>query len=276
MIKNDFIDVILQPIFIEGSKGRFFCLFAPPQNEQMNTFLFLPSFAEEMNRCRVMVAMQARMLVAQGHGCLLMDYYGTGDSEGDFSESTWEQWQEDALSACRWLSNQSQNRIILWGVRLGVLLAAELANQEPQLFSRLLFWQPVLDAQSFLTQFFRIRVAMLMDRGEPKETTQQMRQQLQLGNNLEIAGYTINPRLVNTLDSIKLSLLKDTTIPIDWFEVIMDADGDLAPASQKLINDWRQRGISVQTHCYQGPAFWQLHERELTPELLEKTTALYI
>jgi exosortase A-associated hydrolase 2 len=276
MINNTYIDVVLQPFFIEGSKGRLFCLFSPPKNEQMNTFIFLPSFAEEMNRCRVMVAMQARMLVAQGHGCLLLDYYGTGDSEGDFSDTTWEQWQSDALAACQWIINQNQNRIVLWGVRLGALMAVELANQQPELFSRLLFWQPVLDAQSFLTQFFRIRVAMLMDRGEPKETTQQMRAQLQQGNNLEIAGYSINPKLVETLDSKKISSLKDTKIPIDWFEVIMDADGDISPAGQKVINDWRQRSISVRPHCYQGPAFWQLHERELTPDLLEKTTALFI
>ncbi len=276
MSDDAFLDVPLQPLFITGTKGRLFCLYTPAKDIHREVFLFLPSFAEEMNRCRVMVAMQARLLGAQGYGCLLLDYHGTGDSDGDFADTAWEQWRDDALTAYHWLASQGYEHVVLWGVRVGALLAAELASQERQYFSRLILWQPVLDGQAFLTQFFRIRLAMLMDRGEQKETTQQMRQQLQQGHNIEVAGYTITPEIAIALDTKKISVYQDIEIPMDWFEVVMDGEGAFSLASQKIIAAWRQRGITVNTYSYQGPAFWQLHERELTPELLEKTTTLFL
>lgn len=276
MSSDAFLEFPLQPLFITGTRGRLFCLFAPAESVRREVFLFLPSFAEEMNRCRVMAAMQARSLAARGFGCLLLDYHGTGDSDGDFADATWEQWKNDALTAYHWLVSQGYEQVVLWGVRVGALLAAELAHQERQYFSRIILWQPVLDGQTFLTQFFRIRLAMLMDRGEPKETTQQMRQQLRQGINLEVAGYIITPEFAEALDAKKLSAYQKIEVPVHWFEAVIDADTGFSLSSQKLITAWQQCGTKVDTYTYQGPAFWQLHERELTPELLKKTTALFL
>lgn len=271
----DHLDIVLQPIFLNGKRGRQFSLYVPPKNKE-KVFLCLPSFAEEMNRCRVMVAMQARLLAGKGYGCLLLDYYGTGDSEGDFSDTSWASWHQDVLTTIEWLSEQGHNDVVLWGVRTGALLAAEIATESIPGISSLLFWQPVLNGEQFLTQFFRIRLAMLMDRGEPKESTQQMRANLHSGNNLEVAGYEITRELVEELDKKRLSSYQDIAVPINWFELVLGDDEDLSLASQKAIDSWRQNDIKVVTHKYQGPAFWQLHERELTPELLAKTTALFL
>ncbi len=275
MSAEPYLDIAFNPHYLQGSQGRLFCLSNLPDNKQAPILLFLPSFAEELNRCRVMVAMQARRFVEKGYGCLLLDYYGTGDSEGDFSETSWEQWRDDVMTAYIWLTEQGYRHVILWGLRVGALLAAELAQESPQRFKHLLLWQPVLDGQTVLTQFFRIRVAMLMDRGEPKETTRQMRERLQQGSNLEIAGYVITPRLAQALDSKKLPDFSLPGIQVDWFEATMDGMENLTLISQKVIEDLRSQGALITPYLYQGPAFWQLHERELTPDLLEKTTALF-
>jgi exosortase A-associated hydrolase 2 len=272
----DYLSIPLEPFFIEGTQGKLFCLFAPPKNQQAQVLVFLPSFGEELNRCRVMVAMQARMLAAQGVGCLMLDYYGTGDSAGDFSETRWEQWQADADAACDWLNSKGYQNLGLWGVRVGAMLAAELAAITPERFNRLVLWQPVLDGKTFLTQFLRVRLAMLMDRGEPKETTQQMRDSLKQGNNLEVAGYEINPQLAQAIDSKNLSNIElPANIQVDWFEALMTEQAGLSPASQKTITLWQQQGSTVTTHTFLGPAFWQLHERALTPDILTQTTQLF-
>ncbi|WP_434112404.1 hydrolase 2, exosortase A system-associated [Methylocaldum sp. GT1TLB] len=271
------LDISLQPFYLSGTRGNIFCLFAPPRNKQAPVLLFLPSFAEELNRCRVMVALQARKLAALGVGSLLIDYYGTGDSQGDFSQTDWQQWKDDADTAYSWLADQGYSNIGLWGLRLGALLATELACQQPDRFIRLLLWQPVLDGSVLLTQFFRIRLAMLMDRGEPKETTKQMREHLRQGHNLEVAGYELTPQLVSAIDEKKLSNY-DTLNPalqIDWFEAVVEDGQTLSPASEKAIAAWLEKGIRVRPHTYSGPFFWQLHERELTPELIDKTTELF-
>jgi exosortase A-associated hydrolase 2 len=274
MSAREVLDIALRPFYLSGTRGNIFCLFTPPRNKQEPVLLFLPSFAEELNRCRVMVALQARKLAALGVGSLLIDYFGTGDSQGDFSQTDWQQWKADAETAYAWLRDQGYDNIGLWGLRLGALLASELAHQQPDRFARLLLWQPVLDGAVLLTQFFRIRLAMLMDRGEPKETTKQMRDHLQQGHNLEVAGYELTPQLVAAIDEKKLANV-NPELQIDWFEAVMEGDSALPPSSEKVINAWREKNIPVQVHTYSGPFFWQLHERELTPDLIEKTTDLF-
>ncbi|NOR71705.1 MAG: hydrolase 2, exosortase A system-associated [Methylomarinum sp.] len=266
-------NILLQPQYINGSKGDLFTLFVPPKNNENTVFLLLPSFAEELNRCRVMVAMQARQLAAQGYGCLLLDYYGTGDSQGDFSETDYLQWHEDIDSAYQWLGSQGYENIALWGLRLGALLAVDNAVKYPERYSRLILWQPVLDAKLFLTQFLRIRIAMLMDRGLKKETTNEMRSTLEQGGSIEIAGYEITPQLFKTLELQKMMdyMVTDKMPVIDWFEVVLDEGNDLSLPSQRVLEKWSNHHDKVNVHTFTGPFFWQLHERELTPELLEKT-----
>ena len=266
-------NIVLQPGYLDGTKGRLFTLYNLPENKQQVVFLFLPSFAEELNRCRVMVAMQARQMVAQGHGCLLLDYYGTGDSEGDFSETCWSQWQQDLNTAWQWLQKQGYQNIALWGLRTGALLAISEAVSHPERYQRVLLWQPVLDGKQFLTQFLRVRIAMLMDRGMKKETTQDMRNSLQQGESVEVAGYEITEKLVAELDRQKMKdyAVSDASPVIDWFEVVMSPDAELPFASQQVLNIWKDQHVDCRVHTFTGPFFWQLHERELTPDLLNKT-----
>ncbi len=266
-------NIALQPGYIEGTKGLLFILTNLPRNKQQTVFLFLPSFAEELNRCRVMVAMQARQMVAQGYGCLLLDYFGTGDSAGDFSETHWQQWRQDVESAYQWLQSQGYQNIALWGLRVGALLAMEQATTYPARYQQILLWQPVLDGKQFLTQFLRIRIAMLMDRGLKKESTQEMRQALQQGESVEVAGYEITGQLQRGLDQQKmLDYHTSEQLPeIHWFEVVMEENAELPLASQRLLNAWKEQNLDVKVHTFTGPFFWQLHERELTPELLIKT-----
>ncbi len=266
-------NIVLQPQFIKGTKGDLFTLFVPPTTPQHTIFLFLPSFAEELNRCRVMVAMQARQMAALGHGCLLLDYYGTGDSQGDFSETSWQQWQADVDSAYSWLCQQGYTQIGLWGLRIGALLAVERAVQDTKRFQRILLWQPVLDGKLLLTQFLRIRVAMLMDRGLKSQTTQDMRHLLEQGESIEIAGYEITPELYFSIEKQKMADYSVTEVlpPMDWFEVVMEDGGGFPLASRRLLEKWQAEKVAIKTHSYSGPFFWQLHERELTPQLLEQT-----
>jgi exosortase A-associated hydrolase 2 len=266
-------NIVLQPKFIKGTKGDLFTLFVPPATQVRTVFLFLPSFAEELNRCRVMVAMQVRQMASLGYGCLVLDYYGTGDSQGDFSETSWHQWQADVDTAYEWLLSQCYTDIGIWGLRLGAMLAIERVIHDPKRFNRVLLWQPVLDGKVLMNQFLRLRVAMLMDRGLKKQTTQEMRQLLEQGKSIEVAGYEVTPELYFSIEQQKIMdyLVVAELPPIDWFEVVINEDDDYPISSQRVFEKWRAEHVDIQAYSYTGAFFWQLHERELTPNLLDKT-----
>ena len=96
---------VLSPFFLPGSTGNLFSLYFSLGQEQRpeHFILFFPPFAEELNKSRRMISLQARKFAAMGYGVLVVDYYGTGDSEGDSGDATWEVWQKDIEAIAAWL-----------------------------------------------------------------------------------------------------------------------------------------------------------------------------
>jgi exosortase A-associated hydrolase 2 len=265
-----------EPFFLEGGQGRVFATYFPPRGSLKGAMLYLPPFAEEMNRCRVAVADQARQFAELGYATLLLDLFGTGDSEGDFSEVSWQRWLQDADLAARWLEDRSGAAVGLWGFRLGALLGADAARLHPGRFNYLLMWQPVLDGKLFFTQYLRLRVAYLMDRGLPAETTESMRQRLQAGGTVEVAGYLLSGCIAADLDAKRLADMTDLRgLEIGWFEHVSEAGKALSAPGQKAIEHLRGQSCTVDAQTYVGAPIWQLHDRDQVPQLVELTTELF-
>ncbi|HEB97818.1 MAG TPA: hydrolase 2, exosortase A system-associated [Sedimenticola thiotaurini] len=276
MTDLSFLDRPLIPFYLESGSGLCFSLFFPPEGGGGDVVLFVPPFGEEMNRTRPMVAMQARRLASRGIGCLMVDYRGTGDSTGEFREAEWGHWMADMIAATGWIRKQGSRLVALWGLRLGALMAAELCHAGEIDVGRLIFWQPVVDGRQMMTQFLRIRIAAQMDRGEKQESTAQIRDRLAAGELLEIAGYELNGRLSEAIESRKMhSLRPPGSVRVDWIESKPVGGEGLSRPSEKVVSAWRENGVEVVDQTFDGPPFWQLHEREMAPDIIDRTTGLF-
>lgn len=263
------------PIFIPGQAGALFAMYYPPATgEQVkNAFLHVPAFAEEMNKSRHMVAMQAREFAKSGYAVLVFDLFGTGDSEGAFSDATWEIWKNDINTACQWLIEQGILTINLWGLRSGVLLAMDFIVDAKIKFDKLLCWQPVLNGELFILQFLRLRVAAsIMDKNLPPEKTTDLKNQLLTGKVVEVAGYTLNPDLINPL--LKLSADKidlKNFDQINIFELVSSYEKGISPGINKFIEDLQRRGNAVLVNVVIGSPFWSTQEIVEVPDLITQT-----
>ena len=219
-----------------------------------------------------MVAMQARSLAQIGVGTLVLDLHGTGDSAGEFAEASWEIWLDDLQRGLAWLRTSGNGCRNLWGIRFGALLVGELARRDGQI-ERTLLWQPVLHGKSFYTQFLRIRIAAELNRPDRVKSTGELRQRSASGESIEVSGYRVGPALANALDQV---VLTDPAalgaVQADWFEVLSSADTPATAASVKAIADFRAQGAQIRFETVTGPPFWQVHERELAPDLVAATT----
>ena len=220
-----------------------------------------------------MVGIQAQVLARQGLGTLVIDLYGTGESDGDYVDARWDSWLEDICCATAWLDDQSGGCVALLGIRLGFPLAVSAVRNVPKTRA-LIAWQPVADGKSYFTQFMRMKMAANMDRTDiPKETSGSMRAQLAASSSIEIAGYEINPELGMALDNLKLAeLLPPETSKVIWFEKAVEPESALSPASEKLLDSWQKSGRTIETQFFNGPAFWALHDRFIAPDLVTKTS----
>lgn len=256
------------PAFIELNGRRLFTLRIAPTGPRRAAVLYLPPFAEEMNRCRSHVVAQARALAATGHDCLLLDPFGTGESDGLFAEATWTHWRDDAEAAARWWRSQTGGPLTVWGIRTGALLAAEVATGGRADVDRLLFWQPVLDGKLFLTQHLRLRIASQMVHDTERETTETIRARLSAGEDIEIAGYPLSGRLADGLATARMpDAAALARCRIDWIEVVAKPEQPLAPVSRRLVDAVLAAGGALNAHTVADPLIWQLQERDDAPAL---------
>lgn len=266
---------VYRPGFHDFNGRRLFGLEVVPTGPCRGAVLYLPPFAEEMNRLRSHVATQARALAAAGWHCLLLDPYGTGESDGRIIDADWDTWRADAGEAGRWLAQTTGQSLTLWGVRTGALLAAEVAASSPPLAARLLFWQPVLDGKLFLNQYLRLRIASQMVNDTERETTDTIRARLAAGEVLEVAGYPLTAAVADGMASRKLSdALTRSTLPIAWAEVVAKPDQPLSVPSRKLVDSLQAAGRHVDVEAVACPMVWQVHERVDAVELIQATSRL--
>ena len=189
-----------EAFFLPLDRGSRSCLLHVPSRDApvSGSILYVHPFAEEMNKSRRLVAMQARALSAAGWTVLQMDLYGCGDSAGDFADADWSIWLSDVVAGANWLRKRTGSPPAMWGLRAGCLLISQAATQMDKA-PDLLLWQPVLSGQQYLNQFLRLKVAGRLFEAESGDRigTAELREKLLQGEAVEVAGYTLSPGLAS-------------------------------------------------------------------------------
>lgn len=230
--------------------------------------MFLHAFGEEMHKARRTVAAQARLLAAEGYNVVLLDLSGCGDGAGDFADATWQLWHADAAFALQYLRSLDSGPVSLWGLRLGALLACEMAQAVGDI-AQLILWQPVLNGEQQIDQFLRLRTAASAVGDGAVFDRKSLWGELRAGRTLEIAGYELSPELaLGIAQSRLLDLIPPC--PVAWLE-IGGVEGQLARPSQNVISHWIDHGVRVDSRSLRGEAFWRNHDAPVNKELLRAT-----
>ena len=264
----------MHPFFLPAPGRTLCCVYYPPLASvaTCGSVLYVPAFAEEMHKARRMVAEQARRLARQGFGVLVLDPTGCGDSSGDFGDARWDLWLEDCRLALHWLNQNAGGPSVLWGLRLGAMLALEVAHRHSDRVRAVLLWQPITNGSHYLTELLRIKVGGEMIGGR-KTSVGQLRQTLSAGEAVEIGGYSIASDLARALDGRSLSMFATPGLGAAWLELVPDITSSIAPASQRTIADIVTAGMDIAVEPVPGNPFWLWDAQDITecPELLART-----
>ncbi len=268
------------PLFLNGQAGSLFAVYYPPAGRVVtHAIIHIPAFAEEMNRSRRMVAIQAHAFAEQGIACLVLDLFATGDSEGDFVDARWALWHQDIEVAREWLLTQGAETVSLWGLRLGALLALDHVAYSGWPYQSLILWQLQARGELALKQFLRLRVSadMLQDLSE-RETVKALLGGLLVEDEaVEVAGYTLSPDFAQALMNIDANQIDlPTGLTVLLIEVVTDAAQSLSPLNQKLLTHWQDSGLNAQIQTSAGIPFWFAQEISVLPELVDSTTRIVL
>jgi exosortase A-associated hydrolase 2 len=257
-------------------RGRklFYLLLEPASVKAHSSILFLPPFAEEMNKSRRIVACQARELAAAGNRVMLLDLTGCGDASGAFEDASWQIWLQDANFAADTLANLGTGPLKLWGLRLGALLACELSQTRPDIH-QLMLWQPVLNGEQQIDQFLRLRtVASAVNRAVPFDR-KALWNELRAGQSLEIAGYGLSSTMALEMAKARLIDLRPVCQALHWLEIGISPHANFTVASESVITRWIEHGIKVDRGYVQGDPFWRTVDAGINLSLQRSTTAAF-
>jgi len=262
-----------ETFFLPAARGQRLCVHYPPSTAvaAQGRIVYVHPFAEEMNKARRMVALQAEAMASAGYSVLLIDLLGCGDSSGDFADASWEAWCDDVLHACDWSAGHASGPLWLWGLRAGCLLARQVAESLPTPCN-LLFWQAPASGKILLQQFLRLKLAGEMLDGAAKGGMELLRQQLAEGMTVEIAGYALAPALARGLEAAQLNP-PPLAQRLEWLELATRADATLTPVAGKTLAAWQQAGWQARARLVTGPSFWQTTEIEDAPALITASLA---
>ena len=260
--------------FLAAPGGRLSTsVFLPEdENSPVHWVIHVPAFAEEMNKSRAMISLQARSLADTGIAVIVPDLFGTGDSEGEFSAADWNQWKSDLKFLIQWVRDQGSHRITLWGLRLGCLLALDLVQQDSESIAEVLMWQPVLSGKLHMGQFLRLRMASSLMRGDT-ETVTQIRDHLLAGHYIEVAGYQLSPAMFQQMEAVSAANMRiPSGMNIRILEVVSSAEKPLLPVTLKQVDLWQESGAKSFGSSHQGDPFWMTQEIAYARALIEVTS----
>jgi len=265
----------VEPIFFDAEPGTRFCLYhAPnPQVAPRGAILYVHPFAEELTRTRRMAALQSRAFAELGFAVLQIDLFGCGDSCGEFSAGRWQIWRDDLVLAAGWLAERDTGPLTLWGLRLGGLLALDVAAQlQPR---RLLLWQPYLSGRACMNGFLRLSEQLTDPAPGAPRSTSALRAQLAVHGAIEVAGFEVAVPLVKAIDACDAARIVLPPCDVHWLAYAGPAPARAAAGAARMGERWAAGGAQLHYRQFEGAPLWSGAGHLDCPELREATATLF-
>jgi pimeloyl-ACP methyl ester carboxylesterase len=186
----------MNPFYFGYSKGPLFGIYHPPTSRVVRDtgVLLCYPIGHEYMRAHWAFRRLAGILSRSGFHVLRFDYFGTGDSSGEYIEANISQWKNDVGTAVRELVDMSGVKAVsMVGVRLGATLAAQ-ATIERIRFKDLVLWDPVVIGRDYIGELRTLHQNLFSgaDGGPEKEGF------------AELVGYSFSVELVSEIEKINL------------------------------------------------------------------------
>ena len=219
-------------IFFANKSGHklFGVLFTPDGEPKAKGVIICQPIADERCRAKRILVNQARLLCHNGCHVLIFDYFGEGDSEGNFEETSVTTRVSDICDGIQFLKETSGvTDIGILGLRMGASLAL-LALQQVNL-SFCVLWEPVVDGYTYMQDWLKSNLsAQLFCYKEIKYNRKALVDQLLKDVSIENEGYIIAKNLYTSFAQINLFNIAFPRIPT----LIMEINSSLKTTSPQI------------------------------------------
>jgi exosortase A-associated hydrolase 2 len=237
----------MQPFYFRNSGKSLFGIYYPPSGERVRNcgiVICHPIGHEYIHGYRALRQL-AHQLARAGFAVLRFDYYGCGDSAGDFQEGSLTQWLADIREAIREIESRgSISKISLIGARVGGALAVLLGGERPDIESVVL-WDPVVNGSDYLSH-------LLAQQQEWLDARPPIIHPPGLGDKaIEVLGFPISAALKENIEQINLLTLK-----VRPAKRVLTLETDRTGAGAELSAHLKQTGAESEYRHISTPLVW--------------------
>lgn len=252
--------------FYQGTQGSLFRIIRTPENVLAHLLFIAPLF-EQANQTRHHITRSAINAYQQGLQSIIFDHYGTGDSAGELTDSNLGLWQQDILRQLEDIKAQSSQVIYLSLPLSAVLL---LTDEMLSLIDGVILLQPDFNGKRFVQQFKRLALAAQLTKNDKVQGDATTSEQ----PFIDIAGYQMQPSLLDELAGQSLSKLTNFTIDSHWFEWQTQSEV-LSPSRIKQQQAFANKNNPLYLHQVDDVKFWQATELQVAQSFLTQEQLVF-
>ena len=248
--------------------------------ENSQSVIFVPPFAEEMNRSKRMYVLCARLLADAGIHSICFDFAGTGDSSGEWGDFDYSDWKNNLINVYQYAKKSTPN-VSLITLRDSALISLDLIKQAEIQVNKCVLWDPMDSGEVLTRQLIRMKIANAMTSDFKKITTQEVLDGIEQAGYLEVAGYHISSDLMTSLKSQKISDSIEavlTSTSLHWMTTGKSSSStnqSLPFCLSKLdLDDNMLAQLTI--HSVNDVRFWMQQEVTISPLLLRETKQVFV
>lgn len=253
----------MHPLFF-GNQQQLYGVYHMPEPDRarpLGVVLCQPVFHECADARRAMRSL-ADLFAEAGIHALRFDYRGTGDSAGDLTDDSLEEWTEDVNTAIEELAaSRGLDSVGLVGLRFGASLAARAATQAELPF--MVLWQPIVEGAPWLQTLRQLQANWVKYEADQRPAAKAV------ATPDEIVGYSLPSALADRLTA--LDICKMDAPGAERVLLIEEQEESQFDALHHRLEDL---GVKVDRHRGDGGRVWHrdfdAEQAQVPRELLEK------
>jgi pimeloyl-ACP methyl ester carboxylesterase len=255
--------------FLGSGEHKLACTTHVPLDQPVTGVVICASICNDFLRNYAREVELARTLAASGVAVARFHYRGTGNSDGDESEVTFDSMVADGREVTRHLrALTGVERLVFVGTRFGAPIAAALANREPG--APLVLVEPSDEASRFFREAWRAAsVVALAKAGRGAIAPNDLVDELHERGVVDVLGHDIHRALFDSsVDRTLLGELDDRQRPV----LVLQFGKALRPRHESLVTALTEAGATVDVEVLgSSQLWWVIDEDERPPDAFAPT-----
>ena len=228
-------------------------------HQPIGIILCIQTPGEENGFSRRVFVQAANRFADLGYCTLIFDPFGVGDSAGKTSEARLQDWRSDLMRISHQMRLKYDAPFLIWGSRLGSLLASDLLISQSDTTAGLMLWAPLAHGRTWVDQSQEVSAI------DPQSliASEISHQNMDLRH---LGGTSYRASLIDEIISLSLTPTKQhqsfgNAAKIALFGLThphlkRGQDARKPPALEAIEANWRGPGFEVHTATVPAENYW--------------------